>query len=295
MSARLGFMLVLFLIGISWALTLPLTKIAVSTGHGAFGLMLWQLIVGAGVMSLIGLIRRRPLPLHKSALRTYLAIAMIGALVPNGFTYSAAAHLPAGILAIVMSMIPMLAFPIALLLLLDRFEMRRLLGLLLGLTAVLLIILPSEDFAGAIPVLWVLALIVACSCYAFEGNYIAKWGTAGCDPLEVLWGATLVGTVMVLPLVWVSGQWVPLQLGAAEQAQIALSALSVLAYSGYVWLVGRAGPVFAVQVSYIVTVFGVVWSALILGERYSGMIWLSLVLMLVGMVLVQPRRQAEAA
>lgn len=295
MTARLGFMAVLFVIGISWALTLPLTKIAVSTGHGAFGLMLWQLVVGASVMSLINLVRGRALPMHAGALRTYLAIALIGAIIPNSFSYTAAAHLPGGVMAIVMSMIPMLAFPIALLLVLDRFELRRLMGLILGLIAVLVIILPGADMSGSIPVLWVLALMVACLCYGFEGNFIAKWGTGGCDPLEVLWGATLVGTVLVLPLVWLSGQWIPLQLGVAEQAQITLSALSVLAYSGYVWLVGRAGPVFAVQVSYIVTIFGVFWSALILSERYSETIWLSLVLMLVGMVLVQPRARAKEA
>lgn len=294
MKAQIGYTLVLFIIGISWALTLPLTKIAVSTGHGAFGLMLWQLVVGASVMSLIGFVRRRPLPLHAGAMRTYVAIALIGAIVPNSFTYTAAAHLPAGVLAILMSMIPMLAFPIALALMLDHFEMRRLAGLFLGLAAVLLIILPGADFKGAIPVLWVLAVMVACLCYGFEGNYLAKWGTAGCDPLEVLWGATLVGVLLVLPLVWLSGHWVPLQWGAPEKAQISLSILSVLAYSGYVWLVGRAGPVFAVQVSYIVTIFGVLWSAMILSEQYSGLFWLAMALMLLGMALVQPRARATS-
>ena len=293
MTARLGFTLVLLAIGATWALTLPLTKIAVSTGHKAFGLMLWQLIVGASVMSLIGLFRRRALPMNAAALRTYVAIALIGAILPNSFTYSAAAHLPAGVLAILLSMIPMLAFPIALGLHLDRFETRRLMGLILGLIAVLLIVLPDADLSGSIPAVWVLAVLVACTCYGFEGNYIAKWGTAGCDPLEVLWGATLVGSILVLPLVWFSDQWVPLRLGAAEQAMITLSILSVLAYSGYVWLVGRAGPVFAVQVSYVVTIFGVLWSSLILSERYAGLVWLSLALMLMGMALVQPRQKVE--
>ena len=46
--------------------------------------------------------------------------------------------------------------------------------------------------------------------------------------------------------------------------------LNVLAYSGYVWLVAHAGSVFASQIAYLVTGFGVVWSMLLLGERYSA-------------------------
>ena len=291
MTARLGYTAVLLIIGIGWALTMPLTKIAVSTGHQAFGLMLWQLVVGAALMSLIGLIRRRALPLHPGAIRTYIAIALIGAVFPNSLSYSAAHHLPAGVMSILISLVPMLSFPIALALNLDRFALRRLIGLLLGLVAVLLLVLPEADFSGRLPALWLAAYVLTALCYAFEGNYIARWGTAGLDPLEVLWGATMCGALMVLPLNLASGQWVPLQLGPPEQAQIALSLISVLAYVGYVWLVGRAGPVFTVQVSYIVTVFGVIWAAVLLGERYAPLVWLSLILMLVGMALVQPRTE----
>jgi drug/metabolite transporter (DMT)-like permease len=72
--------------------------------------------------------------------------------------------------------------------------------------------------------------------------------------------------------------------------------IHVAVYTTYVWLVGRAGPVFTVQVSYLVTAFGVFWAILILGEGYSGWVWSAMVLMLAGMFLVQPRpREALAA
>jgi drug/metabolite transporter (DMT)-like permease len=62
-----------------------------------------------------------------------------------------------------------------------------------------------------------------------------------------------------------------------------------MVYSAYVWLVGRAGSVFAAQVSYLVTGFGVLWSMALLGERYSGYVWAALALMFAGLALVQPR------
>ncbi len=282
---------VLLAIGTAWGVTMPLSKIAVSTGHGHFGLMLWQLVVGAGAMTVIGLLRRRPLPLHRGALRTYAIIALIGAVIPNTLSYQAIFHLPAGIMSILMSTIPILAFPIALALALDRFEWRRLGGLLLGLLGVLLLVLPGAEVSGALPILWLLAALFVALCYGFEGNYVAKWGTAGCDALEVLWGATIFGFVIVLPLTLASGHWIDLRagFGAPEQAQVTLSLISVLAYAGYVWLVRRAGPVFSVQVSFVVTVTGVLWSAALLEERYPSLVWASLVLLLAGMGLVQPR------
>lgn len=284
---------VLFTIGMGWSITLPLTKIAVSTGHQHFGLMVWQLAIGFCALTLVGLLRKRPLPRHPAALKTYVIIAFVGTILPNSLSYQAAAHLPAGVMSILISMIPIWAFPIALILANERYESRRLIGLCLGFAATLILILPSTQLDGALPVTWLLLTLVVALCYGFEGNFVAKWGTGGCDPLETLWGATFVGLIIIVPAALVSKQWIPpnIALGPPEMAQIVLSGLSIMAYCGYVWLVTKAGPVFSVQVSYIVTIFGVFWSAVLLGERYPGFVWLSLVLMLAGMALVQPRRR----
>ncbi|MEO9572677.1 MAG: DMT family transporter [Tateyamaria sp.] len=283
----------LFVLGAGWGMTMPLTKIAVSTGYKHFGLLFWQLAIGVLVMSTIALVRGTRLPLGAAQLRVYVLIALIGSVLPNTASYQAAVHLPAGVLSILLSMIPIWAFPIALTLGLDRFEWMRLGGLVAGLCAVLLIVLPGADMSGTIPVFWVLIGLISGLFYAFEGNYVARWGTAGLDPIQVLWGASLVGTLIALPLALSSGQWIDPRppFGAPEQALVASSILHVLTYTGYVGLVGRAGPVFAVQISYLVTLFGILWAWLILSEAYPPVIWAALVLMLVGMYLVQPRRK----
>jgi drug/metabolite transporter (DMT)-like permease len=59
-------------------------------------------------------------------------------------------------------------------------------------------------------------------------------------------------------------------------------------YAGYLWLLTRSGAVFASQTAYLITGFGVIWSMLILGERYSGWVWIALALMLAGLTLVRP-------
>ena len=66
------------------------------------------------------------------------------------------------------------------------------------------------------------------------------------------------------------------------------------AYAGYFWIVGRAGPVFAAQASYMVTAFGVIWSMLLLGEVYSPWIWAGMVVILAGMTQVLPKPKLPA-
>ena len=54
----------------------------------------------------------------------------------------------------------------------------------------------------------------------------------------------------------------------------------------------RAGPVFASQTAYVVTLSGVLWGMAIFSEAHSLWIWLSLLLMMVGLTLVRPRKAA---
>lgn len=288
---RVVLLVALVLMGAAWGITQPLAKIAVSEGYRHFGIIFWQFILGATILAAINRVRGRGLPMGRRQVAVYLLIALIGTLLPNSASYTAAIHLPAGILSIVLSLIPMLSFPIALALGMDRFSALRLLGLCLGLAAMLLIALPETSLPDRSMVWWLPMALIAPTLYAIEGNVVARFGTAGLDPVQVLLGASLVGAAMTLPLALVSGQWIsPLPpWGAPDLAIVGSSVAHALAYAGYVWMVGRAGAVFAAQVSYIVTAFGILWASLLLGETYSGWIWAALGLMFAGLFLVQPR------
>jgi drug/metabolite transporter (DMT)-like permease len=167
----------------------------------------------------------------------------------------------------------------------------------LGLVGVVLIAAPETSLPDRAMLAWIPVALISVLCYAFEGNYVARWGIEGLDAIQVLFGASLIGALIALPLAVGSGQFItPFgPWGAAEWALVASSVIHVVVYAIYVWLVGRAGPVFAVQVSYLVTGFGVGWAMLLLGESYSPYIWAALGLVLLGVFLVQPRRQDALA
>lgn len=287
----------LALLGAGWGITQPLTKIAVSTGYQHFGLVFWQMAIGAALMALICRLRGIRLPLTRRHLQFYVTIALIGTILPNTASYQAAVHLPSGILSILLSMVPIFSFPVALALGLDRFSLRRCLGLLAGFAGVLLIVAPGLALPRDVAAFWVFVGLIAGFFYAIEGNVVAKWGTLGLNAFQVLYGASLAGAVIMAPVAWLSGQWIDPRppLDGPQLALVAASIAHVLVYAGYVWLVGRAGPVFAVQVSYLVTGFGIFWAKLILNEAYSPFVWGALALMFAGMYLVQPRPKAALA
>jgi drug/metabolite transporter (DMT)-like permease len=198
--------------------------------------------------------------------------------------------LPAGVRAIILALVPMFVLPMALVLGFERPAVRRALGVALGAAAIVLIVGPRPGGGGAaIALVPVLLALIAPLSYAFEATFLVWRGRSGLHPFELLLGAALVSTTLAWPLAEATGQMVyPVHWGAAEWAMLAVSLLGALAYSGYVWLVGRAGSVFASQVAYLVTGFAVVWSKLILGESYALAVWGAFVLMLGGMALVQP-------
>ncbi len=296
MTPRLPFILALLALGTGWGATQPLGKIATTTGHGHFGLIFWQLIVGILVLGGLLAIRRTRVPVRRDTLRFALVIAMVGTIIPNSTFYISVAHLPAAIMSIIISMIPLIAFPIALLLGMDRFSLRRFAGLLFGLAGVGVIAAPGAALPDPAMAAWLPVALVGPVCYAIEGNIIARWGTAGLDPIAAMFVTMVVGALIAGPLMLATGQgFNPLApFDRAEAALVLSSAMNALLYAGYIGLAARAGAVFASQTAYIVTVAGVLWAMALLGERAAPGIWLALAIMFTGLFLVQPRGRAAA-
>lgn len=289
---RLFLLGVLVLLGAVWGVTVPLSKIAVSTGYPPLGVVLWQMIFSGIFLVLFIIHKGLNIKLKLEHYVLFLGVILTGTIVPGAFSFLAAFHLPAGVIAINISTVVMFSLPIAVLLRMDSFSPIRVLGLCFGFCAILVLLGPEASLPDPSKSIYVLVSLVAVFSYAVEGNFVAKYGLRGLDPVQTLVGASVVGIILLSPVVFATGQWIDLYRpwGAAEWAILVQSVLHGIAYSGYVWLVGRAGSVFAAQVGYLVTGFGVVWSIILLGESYSGWIWAALALMMVGLSLVQPRK-----
>lgn len=284
----------LLIFGLGWGSTVPLTKIAVETGHHPLALIFWQLVLSSLLLLVIAWVVNVRLIWDQRHLRHFVVIALIGTIVPNGFSYWAAFHLPGGVLSLSFAAVPIFALLIAIGLGRERFKLKRAAGVLTGVFAVALITLPESALPDPTKAVFVLVALIAPFFYGVEGNYLASDNVPECGPIATLLGASLVGILLTAPLALLTGEFInPFNgIGAAEVALIASIALHVFAYLGYIWLVSRTGAVFSSQISYIVTPAGVILSALALDESPSRWLLLSLILILLALILVQPRKSS---
>jgi len=282
----------LIIMGAIWGAVFPITKIAVSSGYKPFGIMVWQLVVALVLSVLVLLMRRKRLHFHRAHLPVYIGVALLGTVLPNWFSYTATAELPAGIISVIIALVPLFAMPIALAMGYEKPSLLRIFGALLGAAAIGLLIGPDASLPDPSKYWYVLLMAVAPLLYGMEGNFLTYMGDRGLDAVQVLLGSTLVGLICAVPLALVSGQMItPFQAWDAPEWAIIFSAsLNWAAYVGYIWLIRRAGPVFSSQVAYLVTGWGVLVSILLLNESYSIWVWAAMGLMLLGIALVQPRK-----
>jgi drug/metabolite transporter (DMT)-like permease len=226
----------------------------------------------------LNIVRRGHFALSPAGLRFAFIIACIGTLIPNSTFYISVAHLPSGVMSILISTIPMLSLPMALALGMDKLHPLRLLGLLCGFVGVALIALPTASLPMPEMAAWLPLAMVGPVFYAMEGNYVAKWGMGDLDAVQAMFWASLLAALLALPLALGMNQWIDPRppYGTPELALMASSTIHALMYAAYVWLAAKAGAVFATQTSYVVTLSGVLWAMLLLDENSApgfGQLW----------------------
>lgn len=290
MIMRFNFTLILIIVGVSWGLTGPLSKIAVSTGHHYLGLLTWQLIVMILSLGIVQAIRRKKFSLSINSVWRFTLVALLGSLLPNSIMYKTYFHLQSGVMSILIAMVPMFAFPLVLALRLESLEFKRLLGVALGAIAIALLIFPQLNLTNMGQSGWILFGLLSPLCYAIEGVWINKVGLDKLDPVELVLGSSILGLFVLLPVTLINGYWISpfINWGSAEIALTISSLIHSLIYVSYIWLIGRAGVIFASQTSYISTASGIGFAMLILREGYSIYIWGAIVLLLIGLIMVRP-------
>ena len=285
--------LLLLFMGVAWGLSFSLARIAVGDGGMAFGITFWQNLVCGGVLLIYTLARGRPLPVSARHIRFYFIVAMLGTSIPASCFYLAAEFVTAGVLAITVTLIPILTYGLALLLGREEKSAIRMTGIACGTIAILLLVLPDTSLPDRAAIPWVLLACMSSVCYAFENIYLARPGAHETGPVRTACGMNLVSAIVMGPIAIGAGQmFLPgLPFGPLEWSVIALGLITAGAYTSFIHVINIAGPLFASLCGYLITLAGVLWGIALFGETHSPFVWASLVVMLVGLALVTPRKQ----
>ena len=281
--------LLILVAGAIWGATFSLALIATAEGAHPLGLSAWQVVLTATFFLFVCLLTRVRL-FDTRHLRHYVVLALVGITAPNLFYYYAAPHLSAGILAITVSTVPLFTYAIMLLLRFESVIGRRLAGIVLGMIAILLLVIPDQGLDSDDASLWILLVVMCALLYAIENVYIGRGIPLHIDIRELLFGSNLVASLLQFPLaiylgVDESAAWLATGAGLAL-AGIALG--SGFAYMMFFYSIKASGPVFASQCAYVVTISGVIWGIIVFSEQHTVWVWISVIVMLLGLLLVNP-------
>ena len=296
--------------GLIWGITFSLARIATEAGMHPLGLAWWQAVGGGILLLLFTTASRTPLSGIKSLLIPMLVIGICGSIIPGTLLFYAARYIPAGVLAITIALVPMLTYGASILFRIDRLSIVRVCGVALGFVAIGMIMLPGSvsgigDVGHAVGIddersglslhtqIWIALALLACVFYTIENIYVDKVVPNDASMPLLLGGGMLMASLILTPVVFMQDAFVSisLPLKAAEWSVISMMIFSAVAYLMFLVLIQNAGAVFASMTGYVVTLSGVFWGIVFFGETHSGLIWIALFLMLLGMLLVTPRTE----
>ena len=294
---RLWALAVLLIMGLAWGLSFSLGKIAATGGAHPLGISFWQCWTAGALLIAIACVRRQSVSITPKLIGFFVIIGLLGLVIPTALLYYAASHVSAGVLSISVAVVPILTFLASAIYGVDKFAWGRLVGVGLGMLAIIFLVAPANSLPDRTQLPWVILAFVSGACYAALNMVLSLKTPTGVDSLVVTCGMFTAAALMMVPIVALTGSFAPLvwPLGAVEWSMIGLGLISFTAYTLYLHLIKLAGPVFTSQVANLVTLCGVLWGMILFGEKHSAWIWLSLATMMAAVMLVAPRRGEAVA
>lgn len=283
----------LFLIGAMWGGFFALIKIAVIGGVKPVSYLFWFTLLSGSWLFIAGSVRGKRPRFARADIPYYLKLGLVRFTLANMILYTAQGKLPVGLMAVIMTFVPILTYCISVIVRVEKFLWRRATGILLGFGGVLLIVLPKSSLPDPGLAVWVLIGFGAPLLHAVA--YVAlseKSRPKGVDSITLSSGTLLAAAFFALPLALALGEfqllsWPPTP---GEQALLAHSVLAAVNFYAIFELIRLAGPTYMTQANFLSVGFGVVFGLVLFGESHSVFVWTAIGLILAGVALVNLRR-----
>lgn len=222
-------------------------------------------------------------PEYRRWRRQYVIVGIVSSAVPFLLWAYAALSVSAGLLAVLNATSPMFGAVCSAVLLRERLNARRVVGLVVGVAGVVLVTQPAGQPNLHYPA--IAAALFAAFCYGLVATYIKRWAS-DVPSRGMAAGSQLAAGILLVPFIPL---WPP---AGAPSAGVVASILalglvcSALAYILYFRLIADLGATRALSVTYLIPVFGVLWGVLFLGETISASMLAGTALVVLGTVFV---------
>lgn len=286
---------ILILLGFIWGTGYSIARYATLNGVPPLGYSFWQSIGPAMLLTALTFVRNKPIPFSVEHLRYYFICGLTGIAIPNTNMYLAAPHLPAGILSVVVNTVPIIAFPLALLVGVEKFQWQRFIGVLLAVTGLMFLVIPKSSLPEPNEILWVFSSLLTPLSFAFCAVYIAKFRPKKDDALSVAAGTLIASSILLIPVVLLMHEfYLPhIPPNASDYVILLEIILSSIGYVLFFYLIKIAGPVYYSLVDTIVSLTGLLWGYIIFKESLNVWSGTAVILIIISLVLVTQRQREK--
>lgn len=270
----------------------PVNRLAAETQWPPVGFAFAQSLAAGAILALAAVVAGWRFAVTAGQARTYLIIGGLVVGLPIGILVSAAPHVDASVLTLVLCLSPLFTLAIGALAGIDRFDRRTFAGMLLGVAGVAVLVLPDAGAVGSDGFVWFLVALIAPVMFAAANN-CAKWLRPEGAPSLMMAAGTLLGGAVVAGVVMLAlgGAAMPSEWTGRTLMPLALATtINAVFFVLFFELVARMGPARFSIFNYLAVAAGILWSLAVFDERPAASFWLALILMLAAMYLVLSRK-----
>lgn len=199
----------------------------------------------------------------------YLILGFFNSAFPFLLMTYSALTLPVSMLSVLNATTPTWGFLIGIVLRNEKFSPKRLLGVILGVVGVAVLLgSHAKDTAGFRSILVpVMTGIGAAFSYGIAANYAKK--AKSVDPFLNAYGSMVAATLLIAPISWLMPIPQSIALSTIIYAVLIGVVCSGVAYLLFFRLIKDIGPTSATTVTFLVPIFGTLFSYLLLGESIT--------------------------
>ena len=257
------------------------------------GYALWQSFIAATILTFMAYCVNGKLPDLRIRPRYFLVCGLVGTAIPNVIFFISVRHIPAGTMAIMLTLVPIFVYLLVLIARMERVDALRLIGVTCGFIGALIIAI--DGVSGGIRFDTKILFAMLCPLgYAVMGVFVAKQSIQNVHPFHLAAGTHIVSTAFLLPIALVTGQFHPLwdNPGLVDGLVVFHGLLAAVSYALFFKIVKLAGAVFYSFSHYVIALMGLLWGWLLFGEIHGPSFWIAVLLILGGLTLVNFRQQA---
>lgn len=284
--------ILLMILGAVWSLRLTAVKYAFEAGLAPHLTIQFSIIGIAAGLTLLNLLRRTRPPLHREAVRFYLASGLLGFVCPFSLEAIVAAKLPLFVLVLIITTVPIWVLLIAAMTRVERLTGLRLAGVVVGFGAAALVALDTAgaDSTGGIDPLWCLLALAIPLLYAVYTVFIAARWPTGLDAVQVAQGQAIAVSIAVAIALPLQQSWRDLPFDGEQVGSIAGVVLcEIIGLMLYLKLARDRGPTYVAMANYIAICVGAAAGYLVFGDSVGWVTALGAVLLVVALRLTQHR------